>query len=87
MRKIEAAMVVAVRDAINGNDKTWRSGNTRAEVEHEGIQGTAGYERSVVVFLHDNEIARFDSSLSHARSAAACESLMPAGRQPQPKAG
>jgi hypothetical protein len=64
MRKIEAAMVMAVRDAINGNEKTWRSGNTSVEVEHEGIHGTPGYQRSVVVQLHDNEIARFDSALA-----------------------
>jgi len=64
MRKIEAAMVMAVRDAINGCDKTWRSGNSSVEVEHEGIHGTPGYERSVVVRLHDNEIARFDSALA-----------------------
>lgn len=64
MRKIEAAMINAVRDAINGNEKPWRSGNTRVEVEHEGIHGTAGYVRSVVVLLHGNEIARFDTALS-----------------------
>jgi hypothetical protein len=64
MRKIEAAMVMAVRDAINGSEQRWRSGNTSVEVEHEGIHGTPGYERSVVVRLHDNEIARFDSALA-----------------------
>lgn len=67
MRKIEAAMVMAVRSCINGCEKGWRSGNTSVAVEHEGICGTAGYERSVVVRLHGNEIARFDSALSHAR--------------------
>ena len=67
MRKIEAQMVMAVRDAINGSEKAWRSGNTSVEVEHEGIRGTAGYERSVVVRLHGNEIARFDSALAGAR--------------------
>lgn len=67
MRKIEAQMVMAVRSAINGEEKGWRCGNTSVEVEHEGIQGTPGYKRSVVVKLHGNEIARFDSALSHAR--------------------
>ena len=67
MRKIEAAMVMAVRSCINGCEKGWRSGKTSVSVEHEGIHGTAGYERSVVVRLHGNEIARFDSALSHAR--------------------
>ena len=67
MRKIEAGMVMAVKAAINGCEKSWRSGNTSVAVEHEGIRGTAGYERSVVVRLHGNEIARFDSALSHAR--------------------
>ena len=67
MRKIEAQMVMAVRDAINGSEKGWRCGNTSVRVEHEGIHGKAGYERGVVVELHGNEIARFDSALSHAR--------------------
>ena len=67
MRKIEAAMVMAVRDAINGSEKGWRSGNTSVDVEHEGIHGTPGYERNVVVRLHGNEIARFDSALNYAR--------------------
>ena len=67
MRKIEAAMVMAVRSCINGCEKGWRSGNTSVEVEHEGIHGTPGYQRDVVVSLHGNEIARFDSALSHAR--------------------
>ena len=67
MRKIEAAMVMAVRSCINGCEKGWRSGNTSVDVEHEGIHGTPGYQRDVVVRLHGNEIARFDSALSHAR--------------------
>ena len=67
MRKIEAAMVMAVRSCINGCEKGWHSGNTSVSVEHEGIHGTAGYERIVVVRLHGNEIARFDPALSHAR--------------------
>ena len=67
MRKIEAAMVMAVRSCINGCEKGWRSGNTRVDVEHEGIKGQPGYERSVVVRLHGNEIARFDSALAGVR--------------------
>ena len=67
MRKIEAAMVMAARDAINGSEKSWRSGNTSVHVEHKGIHGTPSYERNVVVQLHDNEIARFDSALNYAR--------------------
>ena len=67
MRKIEAQMVMAVRSAINGEERGWRCGNTSVDVEHEGIHGTAGYERSVVVRLHGNEIARFDSALAGAR--------------------
>ena len=65
MRKVEAQMVMAVRSAVNGNEKTWRSGNTSVRVEHDGIHGTPGYQRDVVVELHGNEIARFDSGLSH----------------------
>ena len=65
MKKIEAQMVMAVRSAVNGNDKAWRSGNTSVRVEHDGIHGTPGYQRDVVVELHGNEIARFDSALSH----------------------
>ena len=67
MRKIEAAMCLAVRSCINGCEKAWRAGNTSVDVEHEGIHGTPGYERSVVVRLHGNEIARFDSALAGAR--------------------
>ena len=67
MRKIEALMVAAVRDAINGSEKQFRCANTRVYVEHEGIRGTAGYVRNVVVELHGNRIAVFDTALSHAR--------------------
>ena len=60
MRKIEAQMIMAVRDQLNGSEKTWRSGNTEVTTEHEGIAGTFSYSRFVVVRLHGNEIARFD---------------------------
>jgi hypothetical protein len=63
MRKIEAQMIMAVRDQLSGSEKTWRSGNTEVSTEHAGIYGTFNYERDVVVRLHDNEIARFDSML------------------------
>jgi hypothetical protein len=72
MRKIEAQMVLAVRNALNGSERTWRTGNTEVTTEHVGIHGTPSYERYVVVRLHDNEIARFDSSLNY---AAGCKGL------------
>ena len=72
MRKIEAQMVLAVREQLNGSEQTWRTGNTEVTTEHVGIHGTPSYERYVVVRLHDNEIARFDSSLNY---AAGCKGL------------
>ena len=69
MRKIEAQMVMAVRDQLNGSEKTFRSGNTEVSTEHHGIHGTFNYGRDVVVRLHDNEIARFDSMLDGDRTA------------------
>ena len=53
MRKIEAQMINAVRDCLNGSEKTWRSGNTEVT--------TCSYERFVEVRLHGNLIAEFDS--------------------------
>lgn len=70
MRKIEAQMIMAVRDQLNGSEKTWRSGNTEVSTEHRGVHGTFNYERFVVVRLHDNEIARFDSMLAGDRTTA-----------------
>ena len=64
MRKIEAQMVMAVRDQLSGSEKTFRSGNTEVTTEHEGIHGTPGYYRFVVVRLHGNEIARFDGGFA-----------------------
>ena len=69
MRKIEAQMIMAVRDQLNGSEKTFRSGNTEVSTEHRGIHGTFNYGRDVVVRLHDNEIARFDSMLEGDRTA------------------
>ena len=69
MRKIEAQMVMAVRDQLNGSEKTFRSGNTEVTTEHRGVHGTFNYERDVVVRLHGNEIARFDSMLDGDRTA------------------
>ena len=62
MRKIEAAMVMAVRDAINGNHKPWRSGNTVVRNVHDADLG-----KVVVVELHGNVIAEFDVSLAGVR--------------------
>ena len=56
---------MAVKSAVSGVETTWRSGNTSVYVEHDGIHGTPSYQRDVVVELHGNEIARFDSALSH----------------------
>ena len=73
MRKIEAQMVCAVRERLNADLPDWRSGNTAVRVEREGIAGTASYERNVRVYLHQNLIAEFNSSLNHARE---CQGLM-----------
>ena len=64
MRKIEAQMVMAVRDQLSGSEKTFRSGNTEVSTEHRGIHGTPSYYRNVVVRLHGNEIARFDGGIA-----------------------
>ena len=47
MRKIEAAMVMAVRDQIEGGHKPWRSGNT---VVRNVLDADLG--KVVVVELH-----------------------------------
>ena len=67
MRKIEAQMIMAVRDQLSGSEKTWKSGNTEVTTEHEGIHGTFNYYRFVVVRLHGNEIARFDTADNNVR--------------------
>ena len=55
MRKIEAQMVMAVRDQLNGTrTKEWRSGNTCVRSVHDAQLGP-----TVVVELHGNEIAQF----------------------------
>ena len=55
MRKIEAQMVIAVRDQINGTKtKEWRSDNTCVCSVHDAQLGP-----TVVVELHGNEIAQF----------------------------
>ena len=69
MRKIEAQMIMAVRDQLSGSEKTFRSGNTEVTTEHRGVHGTFNYERFVVVRLHGNEIARFDSMVAGDRTA------------------
>ncbi len=59
MRKIEAQMVMAVRDQLNGTrTKEWRSGNTCVRSVHDAQLGP-----TVVVELHGNEIAKFASML------------------------
>ena len=73
MRKIEAQMIMAVRDQLSGSEKTFRSGNTEVTTEHRGVHGTFNYERDVVVRLHGNEIARFDSMLDGDRTARGLE--------------
>ena len=67
MRKIEQEMINAVQACLDGSERTWRSGNTEVTTEHNGVAGTPGYERNVVVRLHDNVIAIFDSALNGAR--------------------
>ena len=64
MRKIEQDMIAAVQSCLDGSERTWRSGNTEVSTHHHGVAGTPGYERTVVVRLHDNVIAEFDSALN-----------------------
>jgi hypothetical protein len=61
MRKIEAQMIMAVRDQLNGTStKEWRSANTCVRSVYDAQLGP-----TVVVELHGNEIAQFanDGSL------------------------
>lgn len=67
MRKIEQDMISAVQACLDGSERTWRSGNTEVSTHHHGVAGEPGYERTVVVRLHDNVIAEFDSALNGAR--------------------
>ena len=64
MRKIELGMIDAVQACLDGSERTWRSGNTEVTTHHHGVAGEPGYERTVVVRLHDNVIAEFDSALN-----------------------
>lgn len=50
-------MVVAVKAAIEGKRKDWRSGNTVVRTDHDSDLGNV-----VVVELHGNKIAEFDVS-------------------------
>lgn len=50
-------MVVAVKAAIEGKRKEWRSGNTVVRNDHDSDLGNV-----VVVELHGNKIAEFDVS-------------------------
>ena len=55
MRKIEAQMIMAVRDQLNGTrTKEWQLGNTCVRSVHDAQLGP-----TVVVELHGNEIAQF----------------------------
>ena len=73
MRKIEAKMVMAVRDRLGADYADWKSGNTEVRTEFEGVQGMPGFEKNVCVYLHGNKIASFDAALQHARE---CRGLM-----------
>ena len=64
MRKIEVGMIDAVQACLDGSERTWRWGNTEVTTHHHGVAGEPGYERTVVVRLHDNVIAEFDSALN-----------------------
>ena len=67
MRKIEQQMVEAVQSCLDGSDKGWRSGNTEVFVHHHGDRNHWCYQRTVIVRLHGNVIAEFDSALNGAR--------------------
>ena len=61
MRKIEAQMIMAVRDQLNGTrTKEWRSGNTCVRSVFDADLGSV-----VVVELHGNKIAEFDVSANN----------------------
>ena len=75
MRKIEAAMVMAVRAQLNGETKSWRSGNTVVRNVHDGDLG-----KVVVVELHGNVIAEFDVSADNCREIRGLK-ITDAGRQ------
>lgn len=60
MRKTEARMIQAIRQAIGSADKAGRimkCGNTEVTQSHHGIANTPGYQRIISVKLHGNEIA------------------------------
>lgn len=62
MRKVEAGMVMAIRELIGKADHDgsyWRSGNTEVSQHHHGVRGEAGYQRIISVRLFGNEIAAF----------------------------
>ncbi|BAQ94466.1 hypothetical protein HOQ56_gp41 [uncultured phage_MedDCM-OCT-S38-C3] len=62
MRKVEAQMIQAVRDFVNGSDlisgkSHKRFGNTEVQSHHHGIRGTHSYQHTITVWLHNNLIA------------------------------
>ena len=60
MRKTEARMIQAIRQAIGAADvdgRIMKCGNTEVTQTHHGIAHTIGYQRIISVRLHGNEIA------------------------------
>ena len=60
MRKVEAQMIMAIRDLLNRADHDGRAmftGNTEVLQCHHGVAKTPGYQREISVLLHGNEIA------------------------------
>ena len=61
MRKVEAAMIQAVRELLNTADHNGtfkRLGNTEVVQWHDGPCHTPGHQRMIEVRLHKNTIAR-----------------------------
>jgi hypothetical protein len=60
MRKTEAHMIQAIRQAIGAADvdgRIMKCGNTEVTQTHHGLAHTVGYQRIISVRLHGNEIA------------------------------
>ena len=60
MRKTEARMIQAIRQAIGcaeASGRIMKCGNTEVTQTHHGIAHAAGYQRIISVRLHGNEIA------------------------------
>ena len=66
MRKTEARMIQAIREALNDSYKAGRllkCGNTEVTVEHHGIGGTFGHYRLVEIRLHGHRIGLVEPEL------------------------